>query len=117
MHHRFEDIDALVTTPHRALLEQQGAREAWDVILAVRRTQRRLEVATDQAVSGYGVSFAQHLALRLIERNPSTSATPHVASGSRARPRIGCTRSSPSPASWRERLRGMWSTSRSPTWA
>ena len=71
MHYRFEDIDRLIDEPNRSLLEREGYREAWDVMLAVRRTQRRLEVASDQALSGYGVSFGQYLALRLVERNPA----------------------------------------------
>ena len=55
----------------RDLLTREGHRDAWDAILAIRRTHRRLEVALDQALGGYGISFGQYRALLLIERNPA----------------------------------------------
>ena len=65
-----DEVDARRERRHRDLLTREGHREAWDVILAIRRTQRRLEVALDQAVSGYGISFGQYRALVLVATNP-----------------------------------------------
>ncbi len=43
----------------------------WDVMIQARRTQHRFEVAMDQALEAYGVSYAQYRALELLLAAPS----------------------------------------------
>jgi DNA-binding MarR family transcriptional regulator len=38
----------------------------WDVFLQMRRTQHRFEVAMDQCLEAFGISYAQYRALELI---------------------------------------------------
>jgi DNA-binding MarR family transcriptional regulator len=42
----------------------------WDLIVATRRFQHRLEVAMDQSLEGYAVTFAQYRALEAIDATP-----------------------------------------------
>jgi DNA-binding MarR family transcriptional regulator len=70
MHFRPEETDIPSSRPNRDILHRKGYADAWTAVLAVRGTQRRLEVALDQAISAYGVSFGQYRALLLTERNP-----------------------------------------------
>lgn len=66
-----EALPSYQPPPRRSVLEREGSATAWEVLLAIRLLHRRLEVAMDQAISAYGVSFAQFRALQLIDERPS----------------------------------------------
>ena len=46
--------------------EYEGFATGWEVIIAVRRFQHRLEVFMDQSLEPLGLSFAQYRALELL---------------------------------------------------
>jgi DNA-binding MarR family transcriptional regulator len=59
---------------HEALVSDEVPffvhRSAYDLMVALRRTHHRIEVAIDHALSGHGMTFAQYRALHVLEDAP-----------------------------------------------
>jgi hypothetical protein len=43
----------------------------WELVIAARRFQHPMEVAMDQALEGFAITFAQYRALRSHRRHPA----------------------------------------------
>jgi DNA-binding MarR family transcriptional regulator len=51
------------------MCQEDGYASAWEVVIAVRRFQHRLEVFMDQALEHLGMSLAQYRALHVLDAN------------------------------------------------
>lgn len=47
-------------------MDDTGYASGWDVMIEARRVQHRFEVAMDQALEAYGISYAQYRALEML---------------------------------------------------
>jgi DNA-binding MarR family transcriptional regulator len=51
------------------MCEENGFATGWELIVAVRRFQHRLEVFMDQSLEPLGITFAQYRALEVLDAN------------------------------------------------
>jgi DNA-binding MarR family transcriptional regulator len=65
-----DDADDEIDIPRPSVVEMRGYARAVEVIEATRKFQHRIEVAVDQALEGYAVTFAQYRALEAVADRP-----------------------------------------------
>jgi DNA-binding MarR family transcriptional regulator len=66
-----EEPDTQNDDDHSTILDFDGYARATEVIEATRLFQHRMEVAVDQALEGFAVSFAQYRALEIVADRPA----------------------------------------------
>ena len=58
-------------TKHLTMCDHTYFASGWDAMVQTRTTQHYFEVAMDQALEAYGISFAQYRALELVIASPN----------------------------------------------